>query len=100
MVIGLPKIDVVKILCELYIIGKQHREPFSKKTAWRAKAKLELVHLDICGLMPTTSLGGVRYFLTFIDDYSRKVWIYPIKEKFRHLQSSNNSRNWWSDRQV
>eukprot|EP01018_Ginkgo_biloba_P000012 Gb_36863 [translate_table: standard] len=31
--------------------------------------------------MPTTSLGGARYFLTFIDDYSRKVWIYPLREK-------------------
>eukprot|EP01018_Ginkgo_biloba_P013593 Gb_33655 [translate_table: standard] len=31
--------------------------------------------------MPTISLGGARYFLTFIDDYSRKVWIYPLREK-------------------
>eukprot|EP01018_Ginkgo_biloba_P016825 Gb_38799 [translate_table: standard] len=31
--------------------------------------------------MPTTSLGGARYFLTFINDYSRKVWIYPLREK-------------------
>jgi len=45
------------------------------------KAKLELVHSDIYGSMPTTSLGGARYFLNFIDDYSKKVWIYPLREK-------------------
>jgi len=31
--------------------------------------------------MKTTSMGGARYFLTFIDDFSRKVWAYMLKAK-------------------
>ena len=42
---------------------------------------LDLVHTDVCGPMPTRSLGGALYFVTFIDDATRKVWVYPIKGK-------------------
>ena len=42
---------------------------------------LEIVHSDICGPMQTSSIGGCNYFLTFIDDYSRKTWVYFLKNK-------------------
>ena len=42
---------------------------------------LKLVHTDICGPMPERSLGGSRYFITFVDDCTRKVWVYSIKSK-------------------
>lgn len=62
--------------------------------ATRASTPLELVHSDLCGPVHTNSLGGDRFFLTFIDDYSRKIWIYFLKHKsevfgvfknFKHL---------------
>jgi hypothetical protein len=31
--------------------------------------------------MSTSTYGGARYFVTFIDDHSRKVWVYPLKTK-------------------
>ena len=31
--------------------------------------------------MNPTSKGGARYILTFIDDFSRKVWVYFLKQK-------------------
>ena len=31
--------------------------------------------------MPTVSLGGASYFVTFIDDFSHKFWAYPLKHK-------------------
>lgn len=37
---------------------------------------LQLIHSSICGPMSTRSLGGYLYFVTFIDDHSRKTWIY------------------------
>ena len=41
---------------------------------------LELVHSDICSPMPTRSLGGTSYFVTFIDNETRKVWVcYEVK---------------------
>ena len=49
------------------------------------------MHSDVCGPFRTSSLGGARYFVTFIDDYSRKTWIYflanksQVLTKFQHL---------------
>ena len=39
------------------------------------------MHSDLCGPMPSLSLGGATYFATFIDDYSHKVWVYILKHK-------------------
>ena len=47
---------------------------------------LSLVHSDVCGKMSTKSLGGAEYFVTFIDDKSRMVWVYPIKTKDQVFQ--------------
>ena len=44
--------------------------------------KLELIHTDLWGPSPVASLGGSRYYITFIDDSSRKVWVYFLKNKF------------------
>src|SRR5438270_4058852 len=40
--------------------------------------------------MHTTSIGGNRYFLTFIDDYSRKTWIYFLKQKSKVFSCFKN----------
>ena len=37
--------------------------------------------MDVCGPMSRKSLSGCEYYLTFIDDYSRKTWIYFLKAK-------------------
>lgn len=42
---------------------------------------LRLIHSDICGLISTKALSGAEYFITFIDDHSRKTWIYFLKTK-------------------
>ena len=42
---------------------------------------LTLVHSYVCGPMPMLSMGGASYFVTFIDDFSRIVWAYPLKRK-------------------
>lgn len=41
---------------------------------------LELLHTDICGLLPPTSQGEI-YFATFTDDYKRLSFVYPMKVK-------------------
>jgi transposase InsO family protein len=42
---------------------------------------MDLIHSDICGPMSTPSLNGCLYYLIFIDDFSRKSWIYFLKAK-------------------
>jgi hypothetical protein len=85
MVKGLPLVDKLERICEGCIFGKQHRESFPVGKSYRAKAPLEIIHSDICGPMQTPSIGGSTYFLTFIDDFSRKTWIYFLKQKSNAL---------------
>jgi transposase InsO family protein len=54
---------------------------------------VEIVHSDICGPMPTPSIGGSAYFLTFIDDFSRKTWIYFLKHKYNALGCSQQFKS-------
>ncbi|KAL0370586.1 UNVERIFIED_CONTAM: Retrovirus-related Pol polyprotein from transposon TNT 1-94 [Sesamum angustifolium] len=77
----LPQIQAVEGACEACLQGKQHKKPFPSGTSWRAKAVLELIHTDVCGPMRTPSHEQNRYFIIFIDDYSRMTWVYFMREK-------------------
>ncbi len=66
--------------CKDCLAGKQRRTTFKTGRTTQTQ-KLELIHSDVCGLMPVQSLSGKRYFVTFIDDATRKVWLYPISTK-------------------
>ena len=82
MVKGLPLIEKLERICEGCIFGKQHRETFPVKKACRERPPLEIVHFDICGPIQTPSIGGCNYFLTFIDDFTIKSWVYFLKHKY------------------
>jgi len=47
----------------------------------KAKGILDIIHSDVCGPMATTSLSGYVYYVSFIDDYSRKSWVDFLKSK-------------------
>jgi transposase InsO family protein len=80
MVFGLPDIQEQKAVCEACQLGKQTRIAFNENS-FRATCKLQLVFTDVCGPMRTESLNGAKYFLLFIDDYSRYCWVYFLKTK-------------------
>ena len=71
------------IICVECIKGKITNK--RKQGAERAKGVLELIHTDICGPFPTALWNGQRYFITFIDDYSRYGYLYLIHEKSQAL---------------
>ncbi|KAI5328021.1 hypothetical protein L3X38_027417 [Prunus dulcis] len=81
MVLGLPDFSEKEGVCEGCVYGKSHREPFENEKPWRAKNPLELIHTDVCGPMQNESIGGNKYFITFIDDYSRMCWVYFLRNK-------------------
>ena len=56
-------------------------EKFVKGKSWRVKIPLHLVHRDLMGPLEHPSISGFRYVLTFIDDYSRRIWVYFLKQK-------------------
>lgn len=47
----------------------------------RAYKPLELIHTNLWGLAPNASIDGFKYYIQFLDDYSRYVWIYPLMIK-------------------
>ena len=67
--------------CEACVQGKMHRSPHKSLIKIKSKKKLQLVNTDVCGPMQNHSFGGSRYFITFIDDYSRCCKVYFLKRK-------------------
>jgi len=86
MVRGFPHFKVASMTCTECFVGKQRRNIIPKKSIWRASQPLELIHADICGPISPRSNGGKRYMLCFIDDYSRKSWVYLLVEKSEAFQ--------------
>jgi len=81
IVAHLPAFSSVSDVCDACMMGKQHRQAFPQESNNRAKVPLQLVHANLCGKMPTTALGGSSYFLLLIDDFSRKMWVYFLRDK-------------------
>ncbi|KAK3022873.1 hypothetical protein RJ639_045963 [Escallonia herrerae] len=62
------------------VFGKQCRVKFSR-AVHTTKGTVDYIYSDLWGLSTIPSKGGGRYMLTFIDDFSRKVWVYILKKK-------------------
>jgi Integrase core domain/GAG-pre-integrase domain len=77
---GLLNLDFENKFCEGCVIGKQTRRQFGK-SKFSATRPLELIHTDICGPITPGSFNRKEYFITFIDDCSRKCWVYFIEKK-------------------
>lgn len=81
MVEEIPLIQRAEQVCDGCALGKQHRTPFPKASAYRAKIGLELVHGDLCGQISPPTPGGKSYFLLIVDDYSRFMWLELLASK-------------------
>jgi len=65
---------------EHYIIEKKTKVKFGTTTHYIEEI-LDYVHTDVWGPTKITSIRGNHYFVTFIDDYSRRCWVYTMKHK-------------------
>ncbi|GKC09420.1 retrovirus-related pol polyprotein from transposon TNT 1-94 [Tanacetum coccineum] len=79
---GLPKLKFVKDpLCSSCELGKAKRKSFKTKTTPSSKRHLQILHLDLCGLMRVESFNGKKYVLVIFDDYSRYTWTHFLRSK-------------------
>lgn len=83
MVLGL-KIAAIKegeVKCQTCDQGKQARSNFNSVDEIKTTQRGEVIHSDLQGPFAETSWGGARYCLSFVDDFTRKSWVYPIAKK-------------------
>jgi transposase InsO family protein len=85
LVVGTPRIPLIKHICSSYMIGKMPRDRIPKLRSTFTTRPLQLIHSNICNPLPVTSRTGNRYILTFIDDYTRKTWLYFLATKSQTL---------------
>ncbi|KAL0316464.1 UNVERIFIED_CONTAM: Retrovirus-related Pol polyprotein from transposon RE2 [Sesamum radiatum] len=74
-------IHSARLECESCELGKHHRASFPPRVEKRSSSPFTLVHSDIWGPCLFESLHGFRYFITFVDDYSRMTWVYLLRDR-------------------
>jgi transposase InsO family protein len=66
--------------CPVCIQSKLHRTPFKSRNSYRSTTPGEVIHSDV-GSYEVLSREGYKYFISFIDDCSKAVFLYPMKYK-------------------
>lgn len=81
LVVGLPNLPLKhEGVCKGCALGKNIKTTFNNSES-KTKEILEIIHTDLCGPMSVPSIGGCLYYIIFVDDFSRKTWIYFLKSK-------------------
>ena len=80
--------------CEHRVYGKHKRVRFLRVGKEKKSEKLDLVHTDVWGPTQVSYLGGSKYYVTFIDDATRKTWVYCIKKNLMFLILLRNGKLW------
>jgi transposase InsO family protein len=70
-----------------------HELPDPSKTIISSKRVLEVLHMDLFGPPTHESLGGKKYCLVIVDDYSRYTWVYFFKYKHETQQTVKDFTN-------
>lgn len=73
-------IKPVNTFCDECVKVKQIKVSFMEKEN-NTSRPLEIVHIDMCGPTRTRALASERYFMLFIDDYSRMTWVTFLQDK-------------------
>ena len=78
---GLPEIQTKhEGVCKGCAKGNNTKKTFPSSES-KEKGILEIIHSDVCCPMSSSSLSEYMYYVSFIDDFSRKTWIYFLKNK-------------------
>jgi uncharacterized protein (DUF1919 family) len=72
--------------CKHCVFGKMSQLTFSNSCIHATKP-FQLVHSDVWWPTPITSINGTRYYVSFIDDFSKFTWFFPLKHKSKVLST-------------
>lgn len=73
-------IDTTPTVCFSCIQRKMSKQPFPSREH-KASYLFKKIHSDIWGPAPSQSVQGYRYYINFVDEYSRFIWIFPMTNK-------------------
>ena len=95
-------------ICKGCAQGKNAKKTFPNSEI-KAKGIMEIVHSDVCRPMSSSSLRRYVYYVSFIDDFSRKTWIYFLKGKnevfskfkeYKSLVENQNEKNTFPSNEI
>jgi len=72
--------------------GKAHQLPFSKSTT-HYNVPLALVYIDIWGPSPVCASNGTRYYISFMDAYTKYTWLFLLHHKSQALTAFTRFKN-------
>ncbi|CAJ2665853.1 unnamed protein product [Trifolium pratense] len=88
---GLPILQIQEgNICGECQIGKQTKVSHQKLQHLSTSRVLELLHMDLMGPIQVESLGGKKYVLVIVDDFSRYTWVNFIREKSETFEEFKN----------
>ena len=102
LVRGLPKAEFTKDgLCNACQKGKQRKASFKSKTESSIDERLQLLHMDLFGLVNIMSISKKRYYLVIVDDFTRFSWTFFLHSKdkashliINHIKVVDNDSRW------
>ena len=68
-------------MCESCQLGKHYRSSYSSRDDIPSSAPFDLLHCDVWGPSHTLSISGHRYYIMFVDDYTRVSWVYLLCDR-------------------
>ena len=73
-------------------LDKQPALPFNNSDSI-SKSPFDLIHSDVWGPSPNSTMGGCRYFVIFVDDFTRFTWLFLMKQRSELPQIYKNFAN-------
>ena len=77
----IPWVSLQSFNCESCQLGKHYRATFRHLSLSSSESPFALLHCDIWGPTLRSSISRYRYYIVFVDDYSRVSWVYLLKDR-------------------
>jgi transposase InsO family protein len=94
-ILGLTNVHFEKDrVCSACQAGKQVGVHHPHKNVITTNMPLELLHVDLFGPIAYISIGGCKYYLVIVDDYSRFTWVLFLQEKSQTQDTLKGFLRW------
>jgi transposase InsO family protein len=94
-ILGLTNVHFEKDrVCSACQAGKQVGAHHPHKNIMMTDRPLELLHMDLFGLIAYLSIGGSKYCLVIVDDYSLFTWVFFLQDKSQTQETLKGFLRW------